>query len=450
MEITLPHNYQPRDYQLPLLQAIDNGIKRAVVLWHRRSGKDKTLINLIAKKMFERVGSYYYFMPTYEQGRKILWEGIDKDGFRFIDHIPKELRARVDNQQMVMELKNGSIFRVIGTDKIDAVVGTNPIGSVFSEYSLQNPLAWGYIRPILAENGGWAVFNYTSRGKNHGYDLFRYAQSQEDWFVQKLTADDTGVFTKEQLEKEREQYILEDGDDLRFLQEYYNSFEGSVQGSYYGKILQNLEDKKQVTKVPYEPAVKVDTWWDLGVGDATAIWFTQSIGKEIRVIDYLESQGEGLPYYALELQKKGYVYGEHFAPFDIQVKELGSGISRLETAKSLGISFRVVPQLSIDDGIQAVRLILNKCWFDETKCQRGLDCLRQYHKEFDDKRKCYKNVPLHDWSSHGSDAFRYLAVGHNKYKDRQEPELKIQDWQPASEFEGAPQSTNKKPEIFIQ
>lgn len=432
-----------------MLQAIDNGVKRAVVLWHRRGGKDKTLINLIAKKMFERVGSYYYFMPTYEQGRKILWEGIDKDGFRFIDHIPKELRARVDNQQMVIELKNGSIFRVIGTDKIDAVVGTNPIGCVFSEYSLQNPLAWGYIRPILAENGGWAVFNYTSRGKNHGYDLYRYALNQDDWFVQKLTADDTGVFTKEQLAKEREQYVLEDGDDLRFLQEYYNSFDGSVQGSYYGKILQGIEDKKQITNIPYEKLIPVDTWWDLGVGDATAIWFTQSIGKEIRVIDYLESQGEGLPYYAAELQKKGYVYGEHYAPFDIQVKELGSGVSRLETAKSLGIKFKVVPQLSIDDGIQAVRLILNKCWFDEKNCQRGLDCLRQYHKEYDEKRKCYKNTPEHDWSSHGSDAFRYLAVGHKKFKDKQEEEVRINNWQPQSEFEGAPVDSYKKPEIFI-
>jgi phage terminase large subunit len=436
MEITIPVNYNPRPYQLPMLQAIDNGIKRAVVLWHRRSGKDKTLVNLIAKKMFERVGSYYYFMPTYEQGRKILWEGIDKDGFRFIDHIPKELRERIDNQQMVIELKNGSIFRVIGTDKIDAVVGTNPIGCVFSEYSLQNPLAWGYIRPILAENGGWAVFNYTSRGKNHGYDLYRYALTQDDWFVQKLTADDTGVFTKEQLEKERLQYVMEDGDDLRFLQEYYNSFEGSVQ------------DKKHITNVPYEKLITVDTWWDLGVGDATAIWFTQSVGKEIRIIDYLEAQGEGLPYYAAELQKKGYVYGDHFAPFDIQVKELGSGISRLETAKSLGINFKVVPQLSIDDGIQAVRLMLNKCWIDELKCQRGLDCLRQYHKEYDEKRKCYKNTPAHDWSSHGSDALRYMAVGYKKYKDRQTEEAVIQDWQPSSEFEGAPQQINKK-DIFI-
>lgn len=364
--------------------------------------------------MLEKVGSYYYFFPTYEQGRKILWEGIDKDGFKFLDHIPKELRVRTDNQQMVIELKNDSIFRVVGTDRVDAIVGTNPFGCIFSEYALQNPIAWGYIRPILAENGGWAVFNYTSRGKNHGWDLYNYAKDRKDWFVQILKADETGVFTPEQLEEEKEQYILEDGDDLRFQQEYMCSFEGAVQGSYYGKILQIVEAKKQITKVDFDPNLPVTTVWDLGVGDATSIWFLQTVGQEIRIIDYLEAEGEGLAYYYDELNKKGYPYKEHYAPHDIQVRELGTGQSRLETARKLGINFTVVPNISIDDGIQAVRKILPNCWFDSEKCKRGLDALYNYHKEYDEKRKIYKNHPDHDWSSHGADSFRYLAVVYNK------------------------------------
>ncbi len=414
MEITLPHNYQPRNYQIPLLKALDKGIKRALCVWHRRAGKDKTLINLMAKKMIEKVGTYYYFFPTYNQGKKILWNGIDKDGFKFLDHIPKEIRKRTDNTEMLIELKNGSIFQIVGTDNVDSIVGTNPCGCIFSEYALQNPIAWGYIRPILAENGGWAVFNYTSRGKNHGYDLYKYAKDREDWFVQILKADETEVFTELQLKEEREQYIAEDGDDLRFQQEYMCSFEGAVQGSYYGKILQLLEIKKQFTTVNYDPNLPVTTVWDLGVGDATSIWFLQTVGNEIRLIDYLEAEGEGLGYYYQELQNKGYTYKEHYAPHDIQVRELGSGQSRLETARKLGINFKVVPNISIDDGIQAVRKILPTCWFDETKCERGISALYNYHKEYDEKRKIYKNRPDHDWSSHGSDSFRYLAVVYNR------------------------------------
>ena len=374
---------------------------------------------MIVKKAMEKVGTYYYFFPTYNQGRKILWDGIDKDGFKFLNHIPKELRVREDRQQMMIELKNGSVFQVIGTDNVDSIVGTNPCGCVFSEYALQNPIAWGYIRPILAENGGWAVFNFTSRGKNHGYDLVEYAKTQEDWFVNILPATETGVYTAEQLKKEREQYIVEDGDDLRFQQEYMCSFEGAVQGSYYGKFLQLVKQKKQITTVSYDPNLPVSTVWDLGISDATSIWFVQTVNKEIRLIDYLEAEGEGLGYYYEELNKKGYIYKEHYAPHDIKVRELGSGQSRLETARKLGLVFKVVPNISIQDGIQAVRKILPMCWFDKEKTDKGLSGLYNYHKEYDEKRKIYKDRPDHDWSSHSADSFRYLAVVYNKLTSNQ-------------------------------
>ena len=407
--------YKPRDYQTPLLKTIWRGLrKRACCIWHRRAGKDITLLSLvIGMMMHKRVGIYYYFFPTYSQGKKILWRGIDGNGKKLMDYFPKEMVVKKDEQDMMVELKNGSLFQIIGTDNIDSIVGTNPVGVVFSEYSLQNPSAWNFIRPILAENGGWAVFNYTPRGQNHGYKLYNMAKNDSEvWFTEVLTVDDTNAISKMVLEQEEKEIISETGDNSLYLQEYYCDFNTPMMGSYYAKTITQLEKQGRLGKVPYDPMVSVDTWWDLGVGDSTVIWFTQSVGQEIRVIDYLEASGEGLAYYAKELQEKKYVYGTHNAPHDIAVRELGTGRSRLETAANLGIYFKVVPKLPIDDGIQAVRGILQRCWFDAEKCEKGIDALRDYHKEWNDVMKVFKNTPAHNWASHAADAFRTLAVGH--------------------------------------
>ena len=255
---------------------------------------------------------------------------------------------------------NDSIFQIVGTDNIDSIVGTNPIGCVFSEYALQDPRAWEFIRPILRENGGWAVFDYTPRGKNHGWTLYQMARDNPDWFTSLLTVDDTGVLTSADIDAERREGMDED----LIQQEYYCSFEGARQGAYYSAQLKLAEKEGRLTSVPYEPIAGVQTWWDLGIGDSTAIWFTQTIGREVRVIDYLEASGEGLGYYAKALAAKGYVYdlkGAHHAPHDIEVRELGTGRSRLETAAGLGIDFHVVPRLGIDDGIEATRSFLSRC-----------------------------------------------------------------------------------------
>ena len=405
-EITIPYKFTPRDYQIPLISCIDRGYKRAVCIFHRRAGKDKTLINLITKEALKRVGVYYYLFPTYKQGRKIIWQGIDKAGMKFTDHIPEEIRKRTNDQEMMIELKNGSIIQIIGTDDIDRIVGTNPVGCVFSEYSLQNPKAWDLLRPILAENEGWAVFNYTPRGKNHGYELYEMAKNNPKWFAQILTVDDTKAISQEAIEEER----LAGMDEDLIQQEFYCSFEAAIQGAYYAKQINKANEDGRITNVPYVENLPVYTVWDLGVGDSTAIWFVQLVNQEIRIIDYYEAQGEGLPYYAKVLDEKGYKYGGHYAPHDIQVREMGSGLSRLETARSLGINFQVVKNISIDDGINAARTIFNRCWFDKEKTKQGVNCLVNYHKEYDEKRKEYKNIPYHDWSSHGADAFRYLAV----------------------------------------
>jgi hypothetical protein len=230
MEITIPHNYAPRPYQQGLYDSIANGFKRAVAVWHRRSGKDKTLINLLVKEMFKRVGVYYYFFPTYNQGRKVLWDGIDRDGFKYMDHIPTELRDGDPNKsEMKQKLVNGSLFQIIGTDNIDAIMGTNPVGCVFSEYSLQNPAAWDLIRPILAENEGWAVFNYTPRGRNHGYVLYEMAKNNPEWFCELLTADDTGAISPAMIQAEREAGMSEE----MIKQEFFCSFEAALSSCFF-------------------------------------------------------------------------------------------------------------------------------------------------------------------------------------------------------------------------
>lgn len=360
--------------------------------------------------------------PTYAQAKKVLWDGRDRNGFPFMGHFPREVVKNKNETELRVELINNSAVQLIGTDNIDSVVGTNPLGCVFSEYAVQDPRAWDYIRPILRENGGWAVFNFTPRGKNHGYQLYQMARNNPEWFAEILTVADTGAISIADIEKERAEGMSEE----LIQQEFHCSFEGVLFGSYFGKQLQKAEQDKRVTSVPYEEGLGVETWWDLGIGDSTSIWFTQSTGREIRCIDYLEASGEGLPYYAKQLQAKPYVYSRHHAPHDIEVRELGSGRSRKETAASLGLVFETVPNLPVEDGIEAARSILGRCWFDKEKCAKGLNALASYHKAYDDKLKDWKSYPQHDWSSHAADAFRYLAVGHKTTPVKtKEPEIQI-------------------------
>lgn len=411
--LQIPYKFTPRFYQIPMFKALDSGYKRGVFIWHRRAGKDKSLLNLLLKKSIERKGVYYYLFPTYAQGRKILWEGIDRDGMRFLDHIPKEIVKGINNQEMRIELVNGSIIRVIGTDNINSIVGTNPVGCVFSEYSLQDPSAWSFIRPILAENGGWAVFNYTPRGANHGKQLYELAKNDpEHWFAQKLTVEDTKAIPEDILAHERSEMLQQTGNDALYMQEFMCSFDAPVEGAYYGTHMLQAEDQGRVTGVPYEPTVPVNTYWDLGMDDSMTIWFVQMVGRELRIIDYYEASGEGLPTYAKVLQEKGYLYGEHWFPHDGMVREIGTGKSRKETAESLGIKPLMIAKRveNKEDGIEAVRNILARCWFDEKKCEQGLNALRSYQKVYDDKNMVYRPTPLHNWASHGADAFQTFAT----------------------------------------
>lgn len=414
MEIETPYKFTPRNYQIPFFNALDK-YNRAVIVAHRRWGKDKTGLNLMIDKMTQRVGIYYYFLPTFRQAKRIIWDGIDKDGFKFLDHFPPEMIIRKNESDMKIDIVGGSLFQLVGTDNYNAIMGTNPIGCVFSEYSLQDPQVWDYIRPILRENNGWAIFLYTFRGKNHAWDLYQMAKNNPNWFCQLQTVDntklDTGppVISPEDIEKDRKEGMEED----LIQQEYYCNPSGVMRGAYYFQQIQKAEKEKRITNVPYDESAMVDTWWDLGNGDNMCIWFTQDVGLQIRVIDYLQGEGEGMPFFAKALQDRKYVYRSHNMPWDVDAKEIGSGKTLRATSLALGIKPIIsVKKISVESGIHAVRMVFNKCWFDAVKCKRGLDGLLDYQKQYDEQNKIFRAVPLHNWASHPADAFRTFAVGH--------------------------------------
>ena len=306
---------------------------------------------------------------------------------------------------MTIKAINGSLFQIIGSDRVESV-GTNPIGCVFSEFSKQDPRWWDLVRPILAENEGWAIFNFTPRGKNHAYRMDRMAQGNKRWFNEMLKADDTGAISQEAIDEDRGSGMSEE----MVQQEYYCSYNLGVEGAYYGRILGRLWEQGQICDVSCDPNALVHTAWDLGYGDSTAIWYFQLCGKEIHLIDYYENHGEPMRHYKEVLDTRGYMYGTHYAPHDIKKGSLATGETLLETSAGLGLKFYTLQrEKDVDDGIERTRGIFHKCWFDQTKCRQGIDCLENYHAEYKEKHDIYAKKPTHDWASHGADAFRYLS-----------------------------------------
>lgn len=425
--ISLPYQWRPRAYQAPAWEYFEGPEegKRAICGWHRRAGKDLFGINLCSVKAHERVGVYWHLFPTYKQGRKIIWNGFTRDGRKFLSYFPAPLVESMNGTEMRVKFKNGSIYEVVGTDNVDNLVGANPFGVIFSEYSVQDPSAWDLIRPMLSENGGWALFIYTARGRNHGYELLQLARKHHRWFTQILVAgsgpectkkeDGTPVISDEQIQEERDSGMPEE----LVLQEYKMSFDAPLVGAYYSSQMRNALAQQRITRVPHEPRLPVNTYWDLGKRDSTAIWFVQQLGGQYRVIDYYERSGESIPHYAKTLQGQTeryerfgqFTYGTHYAPWDIEIEEISDDKSRIEVAREHGIKFRVVRQHKVQDGIEAVRNIIPQCWFDEEYCARGIECLRGYRKEWDPVLKHFADHPFHDWTSHGADAFRTFAWG---------------------------------------
>lgn len=409
------NKFKVREYQLGLFDAIENKkFRRAMLIWPRRAGKDVAAFNLCIRYALRRVCVIYYIFPTYAQGKKVIFDSITNDGDRILDYIPEELIESKNTQELKIRFRNGSLLQVVGSDNFDSLMGTNPQLCIFSEYALQDPRAYQYIRPILTANDGVAIFLSTPRGKNHLWELYQIAKQNPDWYCEKRTVEDTNHIDLAEIEKEKASGEM--SEDL-IMQEYYTSFEMGVEGSYYAKYMDRMRLNHQIGMVPWEPAFKVHTAWDIGVRDSTSIIFFQVVGQTIRIINYYEKNKEGLEHYVRVLESLPYSYGKHIAPHDIGVTEWGSGITRIEKARQLGIKFTVADDISIMDGIESVRSTFGKVWIDEKSCNVLIKALENYRQEYDAKRKVYKTQPLHDWSSHAADAMRYLCVSLPKTKD---------------------------------
>lgn len=409
--------FVPRDYQLPIFDAFENKhFKKLLIVLPRRAGKDIVCFNLMIRSALKRVGIYYYLLPTAVQARRVMFEGITDDGKRMIDFIPQQLVKSINIQQMKITLINNSIIQFCGSNDFDSLRGTNPVGCIFSEMAYQHPQAYPTLRPILLSNSGYACFVSTPNGENHFHNLYEIAlNNPEEWFVYFKTVEDTQHISQQDIQKE-----IDSGEISPDMaqQEYYCSFSTGAIGSYYAKYLNNMELNHQVGHVDWEPSFPVHSAWDIGMRDSTVILMFQVIGRQINIMDMYINSNVGLEHYINVLQAKGYTWKYHFGPHDLQVREFTSGgLSRIEKAQQLGFEFTLAPNISIIDGIEAVRTTLPRIYIDEKRCKPLLVALKNYRREYDTKNKVYKNKPTHDSHSHIADALRYLCLSIGKTQD---------------------------------
>jgi phage terminase large subunit len=418
--------FQPRPYQTRVIKAIEGQqpFKKVLAILPRRAGKDIVAFNLAVRQCMRRTCTVYYVFPTYAMGRKIIWDAIDNDGHRILDwYCPDELVEQKNSSDMKIRFKNNSIMKFVGSDNYDSLVGSNFQAVIFSEYALQDPNAYAYLRPIMVANGAWALFITTPRGKNHLYDLYNIALNNSEWFCLKMSVLETGHIPIAAIQKEKEEGLI--SEDL-IQQEYFCSFELGVEGAYYTKYIDRMRLKGQIGDVAWDSAWKVHCSFDLGVRDTTAIIFFQVCNNIIRVIDFYENSDQGLEHYAKVLEEKGYNYGSFIMPHDIMVREFAhGGVTRYEKACQLGIPPTPCPNIPIIDGIECVRSTFSRMWIDETHCRELIKALENYRKDIkkgDSKKPVYADHPLHNWASNAADAMRYLCVGLSKISDDTSPE----------------------------
>lgn len=422
--VTIPANgWQPRAYQRAAWEYMESGGKHAELVWSRRSGKDEVALNWACTAAFERVAGYWHMLPEAAQARKAIWSAVSPHtGKRRIDEaFPHELRSFTREQEMMIGFKNGATWQVVGSDNFNSLVGSTPAGIVYSEWAIANPAAKAYLRPIIAENNGWQMFITTPRGKNHAYRSFQTAKKDPAAFTQIIKASDTGIFTPERLIKERQAYIDEYGLDVGealFEQEYMCSFDAAILGAYYGREIQRAESEGRITDVEIDPDYPVDVCLDIGWSDDTAIWFFQVIRGEVRFVDYYAANTQPIRHYTDKLDELNYNYRRDdsgkaliWMPHDGWAQTFAAnGRSSVEQFLEKGYKSRLVPNLSLQDGIQAVRKMLPNAIFDLVRCEQGIECLRLYRREYDSETKVFKDKPLHDWTSHGADSMRYAAI----------------------------------------
>lgn len=407
IKVAIP--YSPRDQ---FVDFHDRQKRWAVIVAHRRAGKTVACINdLIVKALTcdKPDGRFAYLAPYFAQAKDIAWDYL----LRFTAPIPG---VQANISELRVDLPTGARIRLYGAENAARMRGLYLDGIIVDEPADIDPRVWPeIIRPALADRQGWAAWIGTPKGKNSFWELWRDA-TKEDWYRVMLKASETGLVAQSELDMARED-MTED----QYNQEFECSFDAAIMGAFYGRLMAQAETEMRIGHVPYEPKLTVTTAWDLGIGDNTSIWFVQQSGKEVRIIDHYKNNGVGLDHYVKLLRDKPYAYGEHLLPHDAEVKELGTGMSRVETLNSLGLRPTIVPRQSVEDGIQAVRNLLPKCWFDVNRCKDGIEALKQYRSEFDEKLKTLRPRPLHDWASHCADAFRYLALGLKPVVDKSKP-----------------------------
>lgn len=403
--ITVSTGYTPRQHQVQMHRGLG---RFNVLVAHRRFGKTVGVINhtidaCLRNPRVDPPPHYAYVAPLYNQAKDIAWSYLK----RYTAPIPG---TTFNEAELRADLPGGRRIRLYGADNPDRLRGLYLDGVVLDEFAQMQPRVWAeVVRPTLTDYKGWAIFIGTPMGKNAFWDLYSMAVSAGDplWRGMMFTASETGVIDAEELGAAQRTMTPE-----QYAQEFECSFEAAIVGAYYGKELQRLGEQKRIANVPYDPRLPVTTAWDLGIGDSTAIWFCQQASYEVRLIDYYEASGEGMGHYAKMLKEKPYVYDQHILPFDADHKlhdEHGS--TRTEILYRLGIRGRVLQRTGLEDGIESARTLLPRCWFDEANTARGLEALRQYRREWDDVKRAFRDKPLHDWTSHAADAFRYLAVG---------------------------------------
>lgn len=428
MQIVIP--YTPRQLQGDLHRDLDRH-RWGVIVCHRRMGKTVMAINhlLRAAVLCDKPNPRYaYLAPTYRQAKAVAWDYLKQ----FAGGIPE---AKFHETELRCDLPNGSRISLLGAENPDSLRGIYLDGCFMDEVAdMPESVFPEIIRPALSDRKGWCFFVGTPKGQNAFYEMYEHSVVSDGWFTAVHKASETGILDDEELRSAKEAMTAD-----QYAQEYECSWAANVPGAIFGKELSVSLEQGRIGKVPHDPSVKVDTFWDLGVGDSTAIWFTQSVGRAVHVIDFYENRGEGLPHYCKVLQAKPYLYGDHFAPHDIEVRELGSGKSRREMAWDLGLNFRVVPKLPLEDGIHAAQMLIPRCWFDAEKCKQGLDALRQYHRAYNERNRTFRTSPVHDWSSHAADAFRYLSIGIKEVRNDGRPpqRLAAMDYNPFAQIGAA-------------
>lgn len=409
--------FKLRNYQKPLWDAmIHRGFTKAYCLWHRGAGKDITCLNILIEKLKKKAGYYVIALPTYSQGTKVIWNAIDNNGKRFLSYFPENMIKRTVMDEMFIEFTNGAIFQVVGTENLDKLRGVGLDGLIMSEDACHDPNVWfDILEPAIRKKSGWVIFQTTPQGKNHSMRRALMAQITSDWFYQKLTVEQTfrdadgedgrRLITDDEIDRLRREGTTED----KIQREYYCSFDGALEGTYYFDKIVLAEKEGRITEVMHDPLLPVTTWWDIGVYDSTAIWFVQFIKGRINVINFYQASGEQFSFYAKLIKEKPYVYEKHLLPHDIGVKEIGGGV-RYHTLRDLGVNpIEILPKgtqgQAHAERVDAIRTILGFCWFDANKTAVGLDALKEEHKEYNELMGEFKPQRVKSWTNHACDAF---------------------------------------------